>query len=68
LTEIGTRTNESQKEGSTIVELYVDINPNDLPARHIGAEVTAKIHCGKRSLGYVLFGDVWEFIIRKVWW
>ncbi len=68
LSEIGTRTNESQKEGTTIVELFVDINPNDLPARHIGAEVTAKIHCGKRSLGYVLFGDVWEFIIRKVWW
>jgi hypothetical protein len=68
LAEIGTRTNESQKESTTIVELFVDINPNDLPARHIGAEVTAKIHCGKRSLGYVLFGDVWEFIIRKVWW
>jgi len=68
LSEIGTRTNESQKEGSTIVELYVDINKNDLPGRHIGAEVTAKIHCGKMSLGYVLFGDVWEFIIRKVWW
>lgn len=68
LTEVGTRTNESQKEGSTIVELFVDIEENDLPGRHIGAEVTAKIHCGKKSLGYVLFGDVWEFILRKVWW
>ena len=68
LSEIGTRTNESQKEGSTIVELFVDINKADLPGQHIGAEVTAKVHCGKRSLGYVLFGDVWEFIIRKVWW
>jgi multidrug efflux pump subunit AcrA (membrane-fusion protein) len=68
LAEIATRSNESQKEGSTIVELYVDINADDLPGRRIGAEVTAKIHCGKRSLGYVLFGDVWEFILRKVWW
>ena len=68
LSEIGTRTNESQKEGSTIVELFVDINKDELLNKHIGAEVTAKIHCGKRSLGYVLFGDVWEFIIRKVWW
>ncbi len=68
LSEIGTRTNESQKEGSTVVELFVDIDANDLPGRRIGAEVTAKIHCGKRSLAYVLFGDVWEFIIRKVWW
>ncbi len=68
LSEVGTRTNESQKEGSTVVELFVDITKEDLPGRHIGAEVTAKIHCGKMSLGYVLFGDVWEFIIRKVWW
>ncbi len=68
LAEIATRSNESQKEGSTIVELYVDINADDLPGRRIGAEVTAKVHCGKRSLGYVLFGDVWEFILRKVWW
>lgn len=68
LSEIATRSNESQKEGSTIVELYVDINADDLPGRRIGAEVTAKVHCGKRSLGYVLFGDVWEFILRKVWW
>ena len=26
--------------------------------RRIGAEVRAKINCGQRSLGYVLFGDV----------
>lgn len=68
LTEIATRSNESQAETTTIVELFVAVNPNDLPGRRIGAEVTAKVHCGPRSLGYVLFGDVWEFILRKVWW
>jgi hypothetical protein len=29
--------------------------------------VTAKINCGKKSLGYVLFGDVIEFLQRKLW-
>lgn len=67
LIEVGTRSNESQEEG-TVVECHVRINPDDLPGRRIGAEVTAKIHCGKQSLGYVLFGDVVEFIQRKVWW
>lgn len=32
----------------------------------IGAEVKAKIGCGDRSLGYVLFGDVVEFIQKYV--
>ena len=67
LGEIGSRSNESQEEG-TVVEAFVDIDPNDLPGRRIGADVTAKIHCGRKSLGYVLFGDVLEFIQRKVWW
>jgi len=67
LGEIGSRSNESQEEG-TVVEAFVDIDADDLPGRRIGAEVTAKIHCGPRSLGYVLFGDVLEFVQRKVWW
>ena len=27
-----------------------------------GAEVIARIHCGKRLLGFVLFHDVWEWV------
>ncbi|HVJ84365.1 MAG TPA: efflux RND transporter periplasmic adaptor subunit, partial [Caulifigura sp.] len=65
--EIATRANQSQDEGA-IVEVYADINPEDLPGRRIGAEVTAKVDCGKRSLFYVLFGDVVEFVQRHVWW
>ena len=52
----------------------VDINKEDLVEKkdntnrcRIGAEVTAKIHCGQRSLGYVLFGDVVEFVQRYFW-
>jgi hypothetical protein len=27
-----------------------------------GAEVIARIHCGKRALGFVLFHDAWEWV------
>lgn len=67
LSAIGSRSNESQEEGS-VVEVFVDIVPDDLPGRRIGAEVTARLHCGPRSLGYVLFGDLLEFVQRKLWW
>jgi len=65
--EIATRANQSQDEGA-IVEVYAEINEDDIPGRRIGAEVTAKVDCGKRSLFYVLFGDVVEFVQRHVWW
>ncbi|WP_437203696.1 efflux RND transporter periplasmic adaptor subunit [Planctomicrobium sp. SH664] len=66
LTNIATRSNQSEKEG-TIFECYADIDPADLPNRNIGAEVIAKIECGKKSLFYVLFGDVVEFLQQRLW-
>jgi hypothetical protein len=64
LLEIATRS-ESSDEGSVVeVIVEIDINEvrdkNNLPIRRIGAEISAKINCGERSLGYVLFGDVIE--------
>ena len=66
LADIATRSNESEEEG-TIFEVYVDIDRDDLPSQNIGAEVTAKINCGPKSLFYVLFGDVVEFCQRHLW-
>ncbi len=65
---IATRADVAAEKG-TIVEVFTKINAGDLPAdrRRIGAEVRAKINCGKSSLGYVLFGDVIEFV-QKHWW
>lgn len=54
-------------EGGTVVEMFAALDSSDLPQRRIGAEVIAKIHCGKRSLGYVLFGDVIEFLRKYLW-
>lgn len=32
----------------------------------VGADVKAKVHCGKASVGYVLFHDAWEFFQSRV--
>lgn len=66
LTEVATRSNELQSEG-TIVQAFAQIDSRDLPHQMIGAEVIAKVHCGKKSLFYVLFGDVVEFLQRYLW-
>jgi hypothetical protein len=32
----------------------------------IGASATAKIHCGKRPIGYVWFHDLVDFVRAKI--
>lgn len=65
--KVDTRTNSSQESGSVVV-VHSSLNVDDLPRDpRIGAEVRAKINCGKKSLGYVLFGDVYEFIQKYLW-
>ncbi|MBC7818600.1 MAG: biotin/lipoyl-binding protein, partial [Planctomycetaceae bacterium] len=70
---IETRSNASTGKDKAIVNVRVDINRDDLAKNldntqlRIGAEVRAKINCGQRSLGYVLFGDVVEFIQKYLW-
>jgi hypothetical protein len=64
---VATRSDQSEESG-TIFEVAARIDADQLPHRRIGSDVTAKIHCGETSLGYALFGDVVEFLQRKVWW
>lgn len=70
LGELSTRASVSQTENKNVMQAIIEIDPEDLPERRIGAEVRTKINCGKRSLGYVLFGDVVEFLQKRfiVWW
>ena len=67
---ISTRSVPSEAEGS-VVEMYVKISPETKKELgellRIGADVRAKINCGKQMLGYVLFGDVVEFIQNRLW-
>ncbi len=65
---VETRSNASNAKDAAVVRVRVDINKEDLINRcRIGAEVRAKISCGPRSLGYVLFGDVVEFVQKYLW-
>lgn len=63
---IATRS-EVAGDAGTVVRIHVETAADQLPLRRIGAQATAKINCGRRSLGYVLFGDVWEFLERFFW-
>ena len=66
LESLSTRSVASESEG-TVVPVFVALMEPTPPAPRIGAEVKAKIDCGSASLGYVMFGDVVEFL-RKWFW
>ena len=66
LLRMSTRADASGAGGS-VVELHVEPTGELLPEHRIGAEVSARVHCGQRSLFYVLFGDVVEFVRKRLW-
>jgi hypothetical protein len=53
-------------EGNTVL-MKVKIDKSDLAAPNPGTGVTAKVDCGRRSLGYVLLHDVIGWFQAKVW-
>lgn len=66
LTEVGSRVETSQNN-LPVVEVLASLDADPQMQRRIGAEVRAKIHCGRKSLGYALFGDVIEFVQKYLW-
>ncbi|MCG6157165.1 GAF domain-containing protein [Rubinisphaera margarita] len=66
LQKISTRTAVNQEAGN-VVQVVASINEEELPELRIGAEVKAKIDCGRMTLGYVLFGDALDFIRIQLW-
>lgn len=67
VSKVSTRANSSQEAGS-VVMVFCEFDKAELPRQpRIGAEVRAKINCGQKSLGYVLFGDVVEFVQKYFW-
>ena len=67
LQDVSTRVNESEKHGAVVNGIVAIDSQDQLERRHVGAEVNARIHCGDKCLGYVLFGDVIEFLFRRFW-
>ncbi len=64
--QISTRT-QTESDGSSVILILASIDENQDMRRTIGAEVIAKISCGKKSLGYACFGDVFDWVRRKIW-
>ncbi|WP_459557513.1 efflux RND transporter periplasmic adaptor subunit [Lacunimicrobium album] len=67
LKTIGTRAYADQEAQKNVVDMQVDFDKETVPARRIGAEVKAKINCGEKSLGYVLFGDMIDYVRSTLW-
>ncbi len=66
LEKISSRTSINQESGN-VIQVYADIDERELAELRIGAEVIAKINCGKMTLGYVLFGDAIDFVRVRLW-
>ncbi len=62
---MATRTT-STADGSAMVQLDVDVDAPEILERTAGAEVLARIECGRRCLAYVLLGDVYDFLRRRI--
>ena len=59
---------EPDAEAGNVVRVFATPDaPAALPTLRIGTEVKAKIDCGPEPLGFVLFGDVVEFVRKNLW-
>ena len=67
LTRIVDRAEPDADLGNVLAAYASLDDPDALPQRRIGTEVTAKIDCGPAPLFTVLFGDVVEFVQRNLW-
>ncbi len=60
------RTAEVHGDDGNAVVLRVAIDKEDLPELRSDTTVTARVHCGRRGLGYVWFHEVLETVQTKV--
>ena len=54
-----------EDEGNT-VKIRIRINKDELPELRPGTGVTTKVHCGRRSIGYVWLHDLIAWIQTKI--
>ena len=55
-------TTDAVERASPQVLASASLDSRALPPLRPGASVVAKIHCGRRSLGYVWFHEVWDAV------
>lgn len=57
---------EPYGDEGNVVRVRTAIDKRQLAELHPGADVRVRIHCGSRSLGYVMFHDVWNFVQSRI--
>jgi hypothetical protein len=67
LTLVGTSAEIRALGERPSLEGIVPLSPEIGGERRPGVSVTAKIHCGRRALGYVWFHELWDLAYRLVW-
>jgi multidrug efflux pump subunit AcrA (membrane-fusion protein) len=65
LEEVHQRAEVRGEEGNVVL-LRVALDKSHLHQLRRGATVLARVHCGRRALGYVWFHDLWEFVQSRV--
>jgi hypothetical protein len=65
LRDVGPAAEPHEDEG-TVIRLHADLDKTQLAQLHPGSDVRVRIHCGSRSLGYVLFHDLWSFVQSQI--
>ena len=65
ITEIHKSAEVRGEEGNTVL-IKVAVKQSDLSDPRPGASVTGKVYCGRRSLGYTWFHDVFEFVESRI--
>lgn len=64
--EVALATELNEKAEPTML-VTVDFDKRDVDGLRPGATANAKIHCGRRSLGYVWLSDLFHFV-QSLWW
>lgn len=60
------RVADQREGGENTVLLRVDVDKDELPDLRPGAGASARVHCGSRSIGYVWFHDLFEFVQSQI--
>lgn len=65
--DVATSTSLNE-ENLQVLQIQVDVESDQIDElKHTGSTVSAKVHCGKRRLGFVWLHDAWEFVQYRVW-
>ena len=60
-------TTQLNEAGLPAVRALVSLGKSPVPHPRTGASVIARIHCGRRSLGFVWFREILEYTKRHFW-